>query len=164
MKKLLLLVFIIYINISGFSQQINLKDPYNIKKETIRKKSIEYGIVFLSGMIYGYNQLDRHYYYKLKAKHPNISDHFWGKEQYLNKWKNRDPEQGEAFWGSSRWFVMFTDAHHSTMFAYDISLTSGVLIGNIGIKYDKWWQYLIEIAAVFVVKSVGFELIHSLIY
>lgn len=121
----------------------------------------------VAGVAYGYNQVQRHYYKNFAVKHPNHNALFWGPEQWKNKWKNGDKSQGEAFWGSSRWFVVFTDAHHLTMWLFSglWYLAAAILAGGLfhlltfDIHLIGLWAF--GSVMLYLLKGAFFEAIHK---
>lgn len=131
---------------------------------------INLAIVFtiIAGVAYAYNQVARHYYKNFAKKHPGHNELFWGPEQWRNKWKNGDKSQGERFWGSSRWFVVFTDAHHLTMWVYTLCwwlAATAITMATLGIFKPIWYLPLVYwgvgTVLIYMLKGAIFESIHS---
>ncbi len=135
------------------------------------------GLSFVSGVADGYNQVQRHHYYRMQEIHPNINDNFWGVDQWKNKWKLDDkgelipnektgilqPLYVEKFPGSSTVFVSITDAHHLTREIDKITIISGSVLITIGEK-KKWYDYALRAGLTILARQAGFYLIHDVIY
>ena len=125
--------------------------------------------VFVGGMWDGLSQTLAHHYSHFEVKHPNANKTYWSKaHSWQNKWKldeNGQPIVGEErFPLSSTALVFLTDGYHMARIA-DVGFTLiGVTVIQINEPRKEWWRYGLEIFGMFVVRSMGFELVHGIIY
>lgn len=171
-----IMLFLAMISFTLQAQEVRL----NIPKQQFELKGMQYaglGLLFIGGVADGFNQVQRHHYYRMQEIHPNINDNFWGADQWKNKWEldangeiipyGREgwavPTYKEKFWGSSRWFVAVTDAHHLTREIDRITTISGSMMLTIGEKKPfSHYAKLFVLGA--LARSAGFVLIHDVIY
>lgn len=170
MKKYISLILLSLFTLTSYSQQVIEKPSYvEINSAAFKyRKGAALACSFLAGISQGFQQVNRHHFYVFEEKHPNHSD-FWGPNGWKNKWAK--DEFGEIIWGkeafplSSTALVIFTDADHFFKAGHVSLLSVSASISLYGMeRYDKWWHYAIEIAANSLVRAVGFELIHGVIY
>jgi len=147
MKKIILLIFL-FTTVHCYGQK---KGIFLIKSTA----------VFLSGISDGFNQSLLFRYKTIKEKF-NLDDHFWNPDSsWRNKWKNGDYTQGEKFLGSSTIFVGFTDGYHMTRMIGQSLLGTAIVI-NLKEK-KKWYKYLEEGCAYYLIHGIGFYLMYNVI-
>lgn len=103
------------------------------------------------------DKINFHYYDSVFNQKGN--SFFWNPElSSLNKYKNQDPKQGPKFFGSTTFLVWLTDAWHlfDTIF-YLLTLIMVALPSMVFL----WWQAVMILILLWVIKSVTFELFFS---
>lgn len=133
----------------------------NPGKYQIKKQALPAALVFLAGAADGLNQVLAYQYPKFKKAFPGANDRFWSKEiSFLNKYKNRDPAQGAKFPGSRGPLVFLTDGYHLTRFGERLFL-SGAFALKITQDKRRWYWYILEGCAYWLVNRCGFALIYN---
>ncbi|MBX2927008.1 MAG: hypothetical protein KF852_04170 [Saprospiraceae bacterium] len=119
---------------------------------------------YTGGAADGMVELLRNNYYRFEQVHPHANSSFWNPdESWKNKWRNGDPEQGERFLGSSTVFAWSTDAYHLLRTADRMSTTISVTL-YIFEEKRPWYYLIIEGAAYWVIRQLGFHTTYSLIH
>lgn len=164
-KKVLILLVLSILNISGYSQNRKL-----YKYLTLGSTQ------FVSGFLDGTVETISHHYSYFKRVFPNTNDGFWNPEiSWRNKYKLGDPNLGPKFIGSKTIFAWSTDAYHllrSSKRMIDIGTIS--LYANQEMtfhkiemkekKSTKIKRWLLDMVYISAVRSLGFTLSYTLIF
>lgn len=132
------------------------------KKLHIGNYVLSGSLVFLAGAADGLNQALSFHYDAVKSRFPGMNDHFWAPSvSWCNKYKNGDPQQGRAFPGSTTWLAFTTDGYHMTRFAEHLLLSGAIAVKIGGFSKMKWWGYLLQGAAYWLVNRAGFAVVYN---
>ncbi len=139
--------------------------PRNNRKWNYNRTLLACGIGFVGGVAYGYHEVLNYHYSKFKEVHPHANDQYWNPDiSWLNKYRDyRLYGNEERFFLSTSLFVWATDASHPAAALSNLSLIGGTCVVTIGEK-RKWWEYVVDIAAMSAARSLGFQLIYNGIY
>lgn len=119
-------------------------------------------LVFLAGAADGLNQALSFHYDAVKSRFPGMNDSYWNPGQsWCNKYKNGDPQQGRAFPGSRTWLAFTTDAYHLTRFSEHLLLSGAVAVKIGRFSKMKWWGYVLQGAAYWLVNRAGFAVVYN---
>ena len=130
-------------------------------KYQIKKQVLPAALVLVAGAWDGLNQVIAYQYPHFKARFPGANDQYWSKEiSFLNKYKNGDPAQGAKFPGSKGALVFLTDGYHLTRFCERL-LLSGAFALKITQDKKRWYWYVLEGCAFWLVNRAGFCLIYN---
>lgn len=149
--KYLLLIFLL-INISCYSQIINLKKEWPTLVTS-----------FLSGASDGTAETLKDHYGQFKNTFPNANDQYWNRDiSWRNKYKNGDPRQGPRFPLSTTVFVWTTDGYHLMRFSKNTLLITTVALNVRGKK--KFKHHLANVLIHTASYHLGFNVTHKLIF
>lgn len=117
----------------------------------LKKHAAPAVLVFAAGCFEGaMDGLQFHY------ERPN---QFWNPDiSYLNKYKGRNPANGKTFAG--KYFVTVTDGWHLMKFGRNVTTFAAFTVKLSEKK--KWYRYLGEGAAYWLINRVGFNLTYKL--
>jgi len=138
-------------------------------------KGIGLGLQAIAGVWEGLHQANRHHFYVMEEKWPNINKQWWGPKGWENKYardENGNFIPSTSFWdfasykakypGSTTVFVVFTDADHFLKSGQSLFTNLGVFINIYNMKpYKKLWYYPVDWALNLFVKKAAFELVHG---
>lgn len=95
----------------------------------------------------------------------NTSNHpFWGQDSWKNKYYNDDPSQGLTFWGQN--MPMFCDGWHLAKAVQHTAIIGAITfkgIYTINGANKKWYWYVFEGVAYWMVNRAGFHIGYKLI-
>src|SRR5262245_63193849 len=155
--RLLVLSLILLGNALSCYCQLSAEEQKKLRKKRITNYAVTGTMFFLSGASDGVNQALLYQYGGFKKVFPHVNDHFWKPSvSGANKYKNGDPAQGPAFPGSRTWLVFLNDCYHMTSFSHHLFMTGAVAIKIAGYEKKKWYVYIIEAAAYWLVNRAGF--------
>ena len=146
----------------GANNNIPIKADAVVRNKFRLKEHIAPAVLmFFAGAADGLNQVVSYKYVAFKKVFPGVNDVFWSpKVSYRNKYKNHDPAQGQKFFGSTTFLVWTTDAYHSTRFAEHLFMVGAVAV-KITQQKRKWYYYLAEAAAYWIVNRAGFAVVYD---
>lgn len=133
------------------------------EKVQVRKQIAPAVMVFAAGMADGFVETISHNYKGFKRAFPGAKDYWFDPGMsFRNKYKNSDPKQGAKFPGSTGPLVFLTDGYHAGRFAEHLFL-AGAFAVKITQQKQRWWYYLAEGAAYWIVNRIGFYAVYSII-
>lgn len=135
----------------------------------MRKYIIAFSLVWLSGAASGLHETITYHYQSFRGWFPSADPQYWNPaESWTAKYRNGDPAQGARFFGSTTFGVAFTDAKHALDAVRRNALMLGLFIFGYYYRELKYRHHflLVAIAAasIWLVQSLGFYLVYSLLF
>lgn len=119
-------------------------------------------LTFVAGMSDGVNQALQFRYSGFKRVFPKANDRWYDPSiSWRNKYKNGDPSQGAKYFGSTTFFVGLTDAYHATRTVSN-SFNAAAVVFSVSDNKKKWWVYLLEIGAYWIINRIGFSIVYNI--
>lgn len=119
------------------------------------------GLAFLTGFVggsaWGVHETITYHYSAFEKVHPNADRQWWDPSI---SWNNKNTSSLPF---SRDFMAVFTDAKHGLAALNTTSLVGGTLVVSLGDK-RKWYEYVVDLGAMFVGRSLGFELTYNCIY
>lgn len=139
-------------------------ETYKVCYKSNKKSYLITGlVVFVEGMLNGVGQDMQYHYAEFKRTFPNANDQFWNPNI---SWKNKymDVDGGdyrEKFSLSKTALVWTTDGKHLIDTAQRGLVTTALILSYN--KRKNWKHYLLDAAALTLIRSAGFHLTYSII-
>jgi hypothetical protein len=161
MRQALLILLWLATAIASYCQYSD-EELRRIHRKKITNYAITGSMMFLSGAADGLNQALMYQYDGFKKMFPHSNDQFWKPAMSgANKYKNGDPAQGAKFPGSRTWLVFLTDGYHLTRFIDHLFMTGAVALKISTCEKKRWYVYVIEAAAYWLVNRAGFCIVYN---
>lgn len=130
-------------------------------------------LIFLSGASNGLHETVHYHWSAFERVFPNAEKQYWKplgdcndifKGSWVNKYKDYPKDKSEAFPGSTTVFVFLTDAKHllSEFFKWFAWIGVYLIVSSAMLKTKYNW--LLIPMGCYIVHSIGFHLIYTLIF